>query len=160
MALRWMMTGQVSERLRAVFDTNVYVSALLSRNATSPTKELLRRWEDDAFGLMVCDALTAELAEKLDERGAPPPATAELLAQLIRMAEWIDVPLASIEPLVANDPDDDVILACALIGRADYLVTYDPHLKQLGELFRGIKIVEALPFLWHVRGDTPPGTLS
>ena len=56
-----MMTGQVSEHLRAVFDTNVYVSALLSRNITSPTKELLRRWEDDEFGLIVCDELIEEL---------------------------------------------------------------------------------------------------
>jgi predicted nucleic acid-binding protein len=39
----------VTERLRAVFDTNVFVSALLSRNPTSPTQELMERWHNDEF---------------------------------------------------------------------------------------------------------------
>ena len=30
----------MTERLRAVFDTNVFVSALLSHNPTSPTREI------------------------------------------------------------------------------------------------------------------------
>ena len=33
----------MTERLRAVFDTNVFVAAFLSRNPTSPTKELIER---------------------------------------------------------------------------------------------------------------------
>ncbi len=52
----------------------------------------------------------------------------------------------------------DVILACAVIGRADYLVSYDPHFAVLGDNHRGIKITKALPFLWAGRGDVPPAS--
>jgi predicted nucleic acid-binding protein len=51
----------MTERLRAVFDTNVFVSALLSRNPTSPTQELLRRWREEEFVLLVSLALLIEL---------------------------------------------------------------------------------------------------
>ena len=54
----------MTERLRAVFDTNVFVSAFLSRSPTSPTQELIRRWQADEFTLLVCDALLEEIAEK------------------------------------------------------------------------------------------------
>jgi predicted nucleic acid-binding protein len=42
------------------------------------------------------------------------------------------------------------------VGKAHYLVTYDPHFDLLEETFRSIKITKALPFLWKVRGDQPP----
>ncbi len=59
----------MTERLRAVFDTNVFVSALLSRNPTSPTQELMRRWREEEFVLLVSQALLIELVGKLQERG-------------------------------------------------------------------------------------------
>ena len=43
----------MTERLRAVLDTNVFVSAALSKNANSPTRELLKRWEREEFVLLV-----------------------------------------------------------------------------------------------------------
>lgn len=145
----------MTERLRAVCDTNVFVSALLSRNPTSPTKELIARWRNDEFVLLTCAALVDELLEKLAERGITPEDILELALTLVRLAEWVDVPADSIVPLLP-DPDDDVALACALLGRADYLITYDPHFDPLGGEYRAIKIVRALPFLWAVRGDKPP----
>ncbi len=144
----------MTDRLRAVFDTNVFISAFLSRSPTSPTKELFRRWQADEFILLVCDGLIEEIAEKLIEKGIHQDIIIEFLALLERLGEWIDVPLEAIMPIVVNDPDDDVILACAIVGQADYLVSYDPHLGSLGETYQGVKITKALPFLWAVRGDT------
>jgi predicted nucleic acid-binding protein len=57
---------------------------------------------------------------------------------------------------VAADPDDDQILACAVVGEANHLVTYDPHFDLLQGVYGSIKITKALPFLWSVRGDQPP----
>ncbi len=146
----------MTEGLRAVFDTNVFVSAFLSRSPTSPTQELIRRWQADEFILLVCDALLEEIAEKLLEKGIDQNRIIEFLALLERLGEWVDVPDEAIMPVVVNDPDDDVILACAVVGQADYLVSYDPHLGLLGSIYQGIKITKALPFLWTVRGDVPP----
>jgi len=143
----------VTERLRAVFDTNVFVSAFLSCNSTSPTKELIHRWEEEEFALLVCDALLNEVAEKLVERGIEQERVIEFLTLVERLAEWIDVPVEAVKPVVVHDPDDDHILACAVVGKADYLVSYDPHFDPLEGEYQGVKITKALPFLWTVRGD-------
>lgn len=148
------------ERLwRVVFDTNVFISASLSRNPTSPTRELLERWEKNEFTLLMCEALNDELIGKLIERHVAPADIARLAASLLRLAEWIEVPDAAILP-VLPDPDDDVVLACAVLGHADFLVTYDPHYDVLDGEFRNVKIVKALPFLWAVRRDLPPDSLT
>jgi predicted nucleic acid-binding protein len=127
--------GVGTERLRAVLDTNVFVSAFLSRNPTSPTQELIRRWVEGEFILLVSDVLLEEVAGK-----------------------WVDVPAEAVRPVIADDPDDDHILACAVVGKADYLISYDPHFDCLEEEYEGVRITKALPFLWAVRGDHPPKT--
>ena len=142
------------ELLRAVLDTNVYVAAVLTSSATSPTAELLHRWADGEFVLLIADPILEEITEKLREKGVSPERTLELVSRLNLRAE--KVTLEEILAVVAADPDDDVVLACAVNGRADYLVTYDPHLLDLGEEYQGVKIVKALPFLWKLRGNEPP----
>jgi uncharacterized protein len=146
----------VTRRFRAVLDTNVFMSAFLSRNSTSPTKELIRRWQADEFVLLVSEVLLDEIAEKLVQYGIEQEKIIEFLALVARLAEWVDVPVEGVVPVVAQDPDDDHVLACAVIGGADYLVTYDPHFDIVDGEYRGIKIARALPFLWAVRGDQPP----
>lgn len=149
----------MTDRLRAVFDINVFVSAFLSRNPTSPTQELIDRWLAGEFDLLVCDAIVNELIEKMVERRLERIDIETFAALLDSMAEWIDVPDEAIEPVVAEDPDDDVVVACAIVGVADFLVTYDPHITVLGDVYRDVKITKALPFLWAVRGDRPPNSV-
>lgn len=144
------------DHYRAVFDTNVLVSAALSKSLTSPTRELLARWEQDEFTLLTCETIVAELIEKLLEHRIQPAAIAQLIATLALLAEWVTVPGTSVSPILA-DPDDDIVLACAVVGRADFVVTYDPHFDMLGGVYQNVQIVKALPFLWKVRGDQPPG---
>src|SRR5258706_5567999 len=116
-------TGRVTDRLRAVFDTNVFVSAFLSRSPSSPTKELLERWQADEFTLLISDDLLDEIAEKLLERGIEGEVVSEFLTLLVELAESIEVAAESVLPVVLADPDDDPIVACAVLGKADYLVT-------------------------------------
>jgi putative PIN family toxin of toxin-antitoxin system len=144
----------VTDRLRAVLDTNVFVSAFLSRSPTSPTQEIIARWQAGEFILLVCDALLEEVAEKLIERGITQEKVVEFLALLESLAEWVEVQAETILPVIIADPDDDAILACALIGQADYLVSYDPHFDVLRGEYQGLKIRKALTFLWALRGDS------
>jgi putative PIN family toxin of toxin-antitoxin system len=131
----------VTDRLRAVFDTNVFVSAFLSHSPTSPTQELIRRWQADEFTLLISAAIATELAEKLLEHNVASDEIAEFLALLEQLAEWVEVLPEQVEPVISSDPDDDAVLACAVVGHADYLISYDPHVESLGE-YRGIKIVK------------------
>lgn len=146
----------MTERLRAVFDTNVIVSAFLSRSPTSPTQELIDRWLADEFTLVVCTAIVDELIEKLVERGVARSEIETFVALLDAFAEWVDIQEAAVVRLIPDDADDDVVIACALAGKADFVVTYDPHFAPLSNSYQGVRITKALPFLWAVRGDQPP----
>lgn len=146
----------MTEHLRAVFDTNVFVSAYLSRNPTSPTQELIARWLAGEFTLLVCDAIVDELIEKLVERQIARTDIEAFVALLDSMAEWVNVPDEAIRRVVLADADDDVVVACAVVGNADCLVTYDPHIAALGDSYQGVRITKALPFLWAIRGDRRP----
>ena len=42
---------------------------------------------------------------------------------------------------VKDDPDDDIIIECALESKSKYLITYDKHLLNLKE-FRGIRVIK------------------
>jgi uncharacterized protein len=43
--------------------------------------------------------------------------------------------------IVADDADDDHVLACALTAQADLIVSGDKHLLKLGGQYQGIAIV-------------------
>jgi predicted nucleic acid-binding protein len=47
---------------------------------------------------------------------------------------------------VADDPADDLVLACAVEGNADFIISGDHHLLDL-ENYQGIKIVNPARFL-------------
>ena len=52
---------------------------------------------------------------------------------------------------VKDDPEDNKILACALEGNADFVVSGDHHLTDIG-FFRGVSIVKPDTFLALVAG--------
>jgi uncharacterized protein len=60
---------------------------------------------------------------------------------------------AQITPTVIADPDDDAVLACALAGHADLIVSGDAHLLNL-KRFHHIRILtvrEALELIAQLR---------
>jgi uncharacterized protein len=143
----------VIDRLRVVLDTNVFVSAFLSRNPSSPTQEVLQHWYLGEFVLLVSDALLDEIGEKLLASRISSDRVTEFLALLGRLAEWVAVPAEAIRPVVLSDPDDDAVIACAVVGKADYLITYDTDFEMLKGNYKGIKITKAVPFLLELRGE-------
>ncbi len=140
---------------RAVLDTNIFLSAFLSKNTRSPAKELIVRLGNEEFILLISDAIFYEIIEKLVKRKIARKEIIDFVALIDRLAEWVEVPKEAVKSII-RDPDDDHILACAVIGHANYLVTHDKDFESLGGQYQSIKIVPTLPFLWYVRGDTPP----
>ena len=144
------------QHLRTVFDTNIFVAAHLSKNPQSPTMELLRRWRQGEFELLYSDDLLVEIDEKFSARGIGDEYKDSLLIELRDLATYVEVKPSDVGSVIIADPDDDFILACAVVSQADYLVTYDAHFDVLEGEYRGVKITQALPFLWAVRGDRLP----
>ena len=97
--------------------------------------------------LVTSPALIAELAEVLERPHLKPRITAQnvspgqLLAQYQSFAQSV-VP-QSVPAVIATDPDDDQVLACAVAGHAELIVSGDRHLHTLGGSYRGIAILRA-----------------
>ena len=133
--------------MRAVLDTNVLVSAVLSRGG-APDR-VLRAWRDGAFQLVTSLALLEE-----PERVLARPRIVERLGWLpsesrmfvAALAESAIVAGASGElKVVAADPDDDRVIEAAVERDADYIVSGDRHLLDLGS-YRDIPVVTPAGF--------------
>ena len=138
--------------IRAVFDTNIIMAAHLTKNPRSPTRELLERWMNEEFELAYSTGLLVEYQEKFKERGIE-DLTKEFLTTLIESGIYIHLNPDDIKPVIVDDPDDDIVIASAVIGQATHIVTYDSHFDCLGGEYQGIKIVDGLHFLYEVRGN-------
>jgi uncharacterized protein len=134
--------------LRVVLDTNVLISSLHFPDGT--LADLWHPLYDGWFRLVLSPAIIAELAEKLRGKfGWEERELGRMLRALVRKADVVrpDVVLGA----VPDDPDDDPIVACAVLGKADVIVSGDRHLLALRE-YEGIPIVRPIDFLRMVGG--------
>jgi len=124
-------------KLRVVLDTNVLVSAIQFPSGTAAT--LFDALGSDWYVLISSPAIVKELASILRETFAwQESAVQRALRLTVRKAEIVNP--TSIPDAVPHDPDDNHIVACALAGRADLIVTGDKDLLRLKE-YQGIPIV-------------------
>jgi uncharacterized protein len=130
--------------VKVVFDTNVVASASFWRGAPF---DCLAAWAQGRCEAVVSPALLAEYHETVEELHLEYPERA--------LVEWVNA-LTDSATLVfptdratrsTSDPDDEMILECALAAEADYIVSGDKrHLLPLHQ-FRGIPIVNPSDFL-------------
>ena len=116
--------------MRAVLDTNVIVSAVLSQG--SPPDAILRAWRKGAFQLVTSAPLLEELEAVLSR-----PHIAERLSWSERERRVFIATLSEsaivVEPkrklaVIKADPADNKVLEAAVAGHSDYIVSGDSHL--------------------------------
>ena len=133
--------------MRIVADTNTVVSGLLW---SGPPQQLINAAREKRITLYSSLALAAEFAEVIGREQfarrirAAKLSAAELVADYARLANLV-VP-ADINPAVADDPDDDQILACALAANVDAIVSGDKRLRNL-KTYQGIRVISATEVL-------------
>lgn len=128
--------------LRVVVDTNVTVSAL--GFGGRPLEALLRTFDDDVQ-LIASEETLAELERVVAYDHLPFTSTERTrYPAIIRLEAEIVQPEESIEAV--RDPDDDKFLECAVEANADYVVSGDGDLLDLGS-YDGIDIVTPDEFL-------------
>jgi uncharacterized protein len=125
-----------------VFDTNIYLSAIITEGMCS---KILRRARAGDFELISCAVILKELRSILSNKF-------ELSKEDIVIAKGpiIEAITEIIKPTmnirnICRDPDDDNIIACAMAAKADYLVTGDKDLLVL-ETYSNIKIINPRDF--------------
>jgi hypothetical protein len=134
--------------IRAVCDVNVLISAVISPAGT-PAR-ILDLWRDERFLVVTSEPILAEFqhvaAQPVFRKryGLTPARLGRLLQGLRRFC--ILTPGDYQVTGVARDPDDDKVLACAVEGTADYVVTGDDDLLALVQ-YQGIEILAPAAFL-------------
>jgi putative PIN family toxin of toxin-antitoxin system len=134
---------------RVVLDTNLLVgSAYAPRSASRRIVDACLRGELTA---LVSAALRREY-ELILARAVAGRRDAEPLRRLLEVAEAVE-PMQT-PRVVPDDPDDDKLVAAALAGGADALVTNDRHLLAL-DPHGPLRIVRPAEFvrLWEGRGE-------
>jgi len=94
---------------------------------------------------VTCNELLDEFAEVLLRRFQLTIAEVEQVRRSVASFSEV-VAITGRLRVVADDPDDDKVIECAVVGKADYIVTGDQHLLALGQ-YSGISIVKAAQFL-------------
>lgn len=123
------------DKPRIVLDSNVFVSAVLS--PTGRPGAILAAWRRQQVTLLIAPLLLAEYSEVLHRpalraRHRQSDTTLSALFMEVLLSAEAVMPLALVSlPLSSRDPDDDLLLAIALAGNAQYLVTGDDDLLSL-----------------------------
>lgn len=139
--------------LRAVLDTNVYLSAFLSQD--NKVADVWRFAEAGRYTVVISPFIVREFMEKLREKFNVPEADRETIKRMVaRVAEFVQP--KTVPAVIADDPDDDHILACAREGRADIIVSGNKHLLRLKE-YEGIPILRPMDFLRTLGPPRPTG---
>jgi hypothetical protein len=133
--------------IRAVLDTNVLVSYLLAHRPPISTLIDHHLGRDD-FVLVTAPELLAELDRVLGypklQRYCTEEERLRFMALVMALGDVAELPEAI--PRISRDPDDDQVLACAVAGEADVIVSGDDDLLAL-ERVGGIPILTAAQFL-------------
>ena len=136
--------------IRAVLDTNIAVAAGKSSANSSPNREIISRWIQGQFKLLISRDIAAEYALKLRERGVDESAIVEFLKHLALLADIVEIKFFHFRHYPI-DEDDIAFLLCAMNGSATHLVSYDPHLLDLDIYYPEIDIIPPIPFLPALR---------
>jgi len=111
--------------VKAVFDTNALIAAFLTEGLCSG---LLLRARKHAFNLVLCDDIIGEFQGILTKKFKLSSSDlSEITTIVTEAASEILHQTGSIER-ICRDPNDDMVIACAVDANADYIVTGDEDL--------------------------------
>ena len=140
--------------MRAVLDANILISALIKPSGP-PGRIFARFLKDRAYELVSSPGILDELQRTLHYvklrrylpmRGNELDLWVDALRSVVLLVEGSRFPR-----VVEADPADDIYLAAAVEGLADFIVSGDRHLLDLGG-FEGVRIVTPRQFLTVLEG--------
>lgn len=132
----------MTKKIKAVLDTNVYLSAIIFGGVPRKILDLAR---DCLIEVFISPSILLEIAQKLNEKFFWEKRKIETAIRLISTITTIIKPKLELK-IVKEDPADDKILECASEAKAAYIITGDRHLLKLRS-FKEIKILSPSEFL-------------
>ena len=139
------------QKVKVVIDTNVLVSAVISKDS-SPADVVRLAILGEIENYTSEDTL-AEVERILNSEKVLQRIRREHKDDIIRIYRLISI---KVSPkirvnVIKRDPSDNKFLEAALEAKADFIITGDHHLLELRE-FRGVKILSPSDFLKLLQG--------
>ena len=134
--------------MRVVVDTNVIISALIS--PAGPPGRIIAAWHRRQITVVVSEAMLVELRDAMHyprvrrRISMTDEELSTVLDDLASAATAIDEP--DHVAVLVRDPDDAIFVEAAVAGNADYIVTGDRDLLELGS-YEGIRVVTPADFV-------------
>ena len=140
--------------MRVVVDTNILVGYLITHRP--PIAEIVDVYlARGDFTLLISPVLLEELDRVLQyprlHRYYDAETRLRFVALIAALSETVDLP--DEVPRICRDPADDWVIACAVVGGADVIVSGDQDLLDLGQV-SDIPIISARQFLERLRGNS------
>ena len=141
--------------VKAVVDTNIWVSALVAPSGTAA--QIVELWKDGRFKLLISEQQSSELYEVLSRSeltvkySIDEQKVSDLLLSIAENAQHVF--LEDKDKInVCRDPDDNLIIETAVRGKAKYLITGDRDItddKRIASylLRRGVTVISLSKFL-------------
>lgn len=142
----------LSPKLKAVIDTNLFVSGLFGKDTVS--SRLQDHWVHLDFVLVTSIDIIKEINRVLhypriqQQFGKDEELVKRFFRLIFRKA--IITKDTYTTDTITDDPTDNKFLACAMEGKADYIVSRDPHLRNIKH-FHGIQIIDAATFISKIK---------
>jgi putative PIN family toxin of toxin-antitoxin system len=128
--------------VRVVFDTNIFISALVVPGSLAE-KAILKIVEEEDSLLISKDIIDEILSVLSSKFGRDREGLSHIAVTLAELAELVTPPKRI---KLSKDEPDNRILECAIYGEADFLVTGDKEILQLRE-YKGVKIISLKEYL-------------
>ncbi len=144
--------------MRVVLDTNIWISALAYSNESSVPREVLDRFLNGDFELVISLALIDEFVEICDRENVEKKVTRKYF-ELMRHSHTDKPPyVLCVESknqidVIAADPDDNRFLECAIAGEADFIVSGDKHLLNLRK-YQNVVILSPRDFVGQLKEES------
>ena len=140
--------------LKVVIDTNQFVSSFLNKHG--PSDQLLDAWKKHHFILVISDEILEEIKKvflypRIFQKYNLNEEDLKNLLNLLEHEAVVITPQERVD-VIKNDPDDNKFLACAFAGDAQYIISGDKDLRELGK-FKNTLIVSVKEFLGILKND-------
>jgi len=138
--------------IKVCLDTNVFVSGIISPSGAP--YEVLEAWRNRELVLLTSDEIITEVSKVLQYpkiKSAFSLTDEEIEKYVSLLSKYSQRTPGELKiDVIAEDPSDNMFLVCAVEGKADFIISGDNHLLQIGT-YQGIQIVTPREFIKQLR---------
>lgn len=137
--------------IRAVLDTNILISALITKKSSHPL-QLYKAFTEQKFLLITSPDILAEVEEvmnrnKIVQFHKRTPEQRQIIIEQLLILSYVTLGTTRSEKIIIErDSKDDKFFHAAMEGNADYVVSGDDDLLDV-KIYEGIRILSPKDFL-------------